>query len=125
MVLRTLRTAFILAGLTILLSNAGDVHGAIRANLTGQGSTVREAAIGDIPTMELRQHWSAPELQRRSVSAEIALGSMLFLLGMGLHAYLMRRKGTEQAVKVHAAPVRRGRETRKVDRWFLWMTVRM
>lgn len=144
MVLRTLRTSFILAGLTILVSTAGNVHGILRANLTGQGSTLNGARLEEMSTLELRQHLSAPEQARRSVSAEIALGSMLFLMGMGLHAFLRRRKvGDEHAVedpaaspersrgeqcrrvKVHAAPVRSGRDKRKMDRWFLWMTVRI
>lgn len=134
MVLRTLRTSFILAGLAILVSTAGDVHGIMRANLTSQGSMLTNLKIEQMSTAEIRQHLSAPERTKRSVSAEIALGSMLLLLGLGLHAYLKRRTADARAaedpersrrVKVHAAPVVHGRDKRKMDRWFLWMTVRM
>lgn len=125
MVLRTLRTSFILAGLTILVSTAGTVHGTIRANLTSQGSMLTNLKLEQMSTTDLRLHLSAPERTRREVSAEIALGSMLLLLGLGLHAYLKRRSVDGSAVKVHAAPLRKGRDTRRMDRWFLWMTVRM
>ena len=128
MVLRTARTAFILAGFALLISTAGDVHTLlVRADLTGQGSTVlKQEELTSLSTLELRQHLSAPELNKRSVSAAIALGSIFLFLGFGLHAFLVRRKKTgEQAVQVHAAPARRGCDTRKMDRWFLWMTVRM
>lgn len=125
MVLRTLRTSFILAGLTILVSTAGNVHGLIRANLTDQGSTLSDLQITQMSTGEIRQHLSAPEQTKRNVSAEIALGSMLLLLGLGLHAYIKRRRPDERAVKVHVAPAAYGRDKRKMDRWFLWMTVRM
>lgn len=125
MVLRTLRTGFTLVGLTVLIASAGDTHGTIRANLTQQGSMLTDLAIEQMSTLEIRQHMSAPERTKRTVSAEIALGSMLLLLGLGLHAYLRRRNSSERAVKVHVAPARKGRETRRMDRWFLWMTVRM
>lgn len=125
MVLRTLRTSFILAGLTILVSTAGNVHSVMRANLTEQGSTLTNLKIEQMSTAEIRQHLSAPEQAKRSVSAEIALGSMLLLLGLGLHAYIKRRLPDERAVKVHAASAAYGRDKRKMDRWFLWMTVRM
>jgi len=124
MVLRTLRTSFILAGLTILVSTAGNVHGLIRANLTDQGSMLTDLKIEKMSTLEIRQHMSAPEQSRRNTSAEIALGSMLLLIGLGLHAFLKRRP-QERAVKVHTAPAVRGRDKRKMDRWFLWMTVKM
>ncbi|MDD5103769.1 MAG: hypothetical protein PHX93_05210 [Candidatus Peribacteraceae bacterium] len=125
MVLQTLRTSFILAGLTILVSTAGNVHGIMRANLAGQGSMLTDVNIEKMTTMEIRQHMSAPEQTKRNVSAEVALGSMLLLLGLGLHAYIKRRLPDERAVKVHTAPVVHGRDKRKMDRWFLWMTVRM
>ncbi|OIO55716.1 hypothetical protein AUJ46_00255 [Candidatus Peregrinibacteria bacterium CG1_02_54_53] len=125
MVLRTLRTAFILSGLVILVSTVGNVHTIMRANLTSQGSMLSDVNIEKMSTLQIRQHLSAPERTKRDASAEIALGSMLLLLGLGLHAYIKRRTPDERAVKVHTAPVRRGRETRKMDRWFLWMTVRM
>lgn len=125
MVLRTLRTSFILAGLTILVSTAGNIHGFMRANLTGQGSMLTGLKIEQMSTVEIRQHMSAPERMRRNASAEIALGSMLLLVGLGLHVYLKRRRPDARAVKVHAAPVLRGRDKRKMDRWFLWMTVKM
>ncbi|MDD5041926.1 MAG: hypothetical protein PHX87_05725 [Candidatus Peribacteraceae bacterium] len=125
MILRTFRTSFILAGLAILVSTAGDVHGVIRANLTGQESMLTDVAIEKMSTAEIRQHMSAPEQTKRSTSASIALGSILLLLGLGLHAYLKRRHTDERAVKVHAAPVNYGRDKRKMDRWFLWMTVKM
>ncbi|MFH1444819.1 MAG: hypothetical protein ABIG34_05560 [Candidatus Peregrinibacteria bacterium] len=134
MVFRTLRTTFILAGLVILVSTVGNVHGIMRANLTSQGSMLSGLNIKEMSTLQIRQHLSAPERTKRDASAEIALGSMLLLLGLGLHAYIKRRTPDERAaegpersrrVKVHTAPARKGRETRKIDRWFLWMTVRM
>lgn len=131
MVLRTLRTSFILAGLVVLVSAAGDARGLLRANLTSQGSTLPDLATTQISTMELRQHLSAPERARRDASGEVGLGSIFFLIGFALHAAIRRRgQGNECAVeesrvRVHTAPARKGRETRRVDRWFLWMTVRM
>lgn len=128
MVLRATRTALILAGFALIVSTAGDAHSLfLKANLTDQGSTLPEnETLRQMSTAELRLHLSAPERTTRTVSGQIALGTIFLVLGFGLHAFIVRRRQREErAVKVHAAPAFPGRDKRKMDRWFLWMTVRM
>lgn len=138
MVLRSLRTAFILAGFALVVATAGDVHSIfVRANLTGQGSTLPpNEQLREMSTADIRLHLSAPELAKRAVSGQIALGTIFLMIGFGLHAFIVRRRKREEEravedseqsrrVKVHAAPAYPGRDKRKMDRWFLWMTVKM
>jgi|GEM_PF-1921361 len=128
MVLRTLRTTLILAGFALLISTAGDLHSIfMQASVTGQGSTLPpNEQLREMTTAEIRMHQSAPELAKRSVSGQIALGAIFLMIGFGLHAFIVRRRKEQvNVVKVHAAPAYPGRDKRKMDRWFLWMTVKM
>lgn len=124
MVLRTARTAFLIAGVSLLLSAVGDVHRTVNANLAGQGSLAIEQDTGKMSTTELRQHWSAPEQARRSASGTIALGTLFILLGLGLHASLVRRQAAGRPVKVHRATEKSRTGTAR-RYWILRMNVRV
>jgi len=105
-----------------LLSAAMDVH-QMNASLTGQGSTILQDT-SHLSTVELRQHWSAPEREKRNTSGMLVLGTLFVLFGLGLHAALVRRQSAGRPIKVHRAPEhKRTAETRK--HWILWMKVRM
>jgi len=119
MVLRTARSAFILAGLVLLLSALTDARSAIRANmLSGQGSLViRE-------TTEQQWHASAAQETQRTTAGQITLGSLFILLGLGLHASFIRRQAAGRPVKVHQAPESRRRSAVRRN-WILWMNVRI
>jgi len=129
MVLRSLRTTFILAGFALLISTAGDLHSLfMQASLTSQGSTLPpNEQLSEMSTADIRLHQSAAELTKRSLSGQIALGAIFLFIGFGLHAFIVRRRKQEddRIIKVHAAPAYPGRDKRKMDRWILWMTVKM
>ncbi|MDD5750926.1 MAG: hypothetical protein PHS73_00200 [Candidatus Peribacteraceae bacterium] len=120
MVLPIARTAFLIAGVSLLLSAGVDIH-RLNAHLTGQGTTLLEDT-SHLSTIELRQHWSAPEREKRNTSGMLVLGTLFVLFGLGLHAALVRSRSAGRTVKVHRAPEHK-REARRS--WILWMNVRM
>ena len=117
MVLRTTRSAFLIAGALLLLSAFADVRQAAQANLTGQGSLVIEQGVS-------AQHGSAAEQTRRDASGTIALGTLFLFLGFGLHAAIVRRQAAGRPVKVHRATERSHTGTAR-RYWILRMNVRM
>lgn len=124
MVLRTARTAFLLAGIVILASSIGDVSSVTRANISGQGSTVLERR-DEGPTLKAGWHFAALEETQRGVSGEIALGALFIILGLGLHMFVVRRQAVGRPVKVHQAIGRKADTKSPHKHWILWMNVRM
>jgi len=126
MVLRTARSAFLLAGIVLLASSIGDVSSVTRASISGQGSTVLERR-DEGPTLKAGWHFAALEEAQRGVSGEIALGALFMILGLGLHLFVVRKQAIGRPVKVHQAV---GGKTQRDARnphkhWILWMNVRM
>ena len=117
MLLRTARTAFLIAGIAILFSSFADVRQAAQANLTGQGSLMIEQNLSTL-------HGSAAEQTRRDASGTIALGTLFILLGLGLHASLVRKQAAGRPVKVHRAS-EKSRTGIARRYWILRMNVRV
>lgn len=118
MFLRTIRSAFILSGLVLLLSAFTDARSAIRANiLSGQGSLV---------IRESTEQWHAAASQeaQRTTAGQIALGALFLFLGFGLHAAMVRRQSAGRPVKVHKT-LEHKHEKSPQRHWVLWMNVKM
>ena len=126
MVLSAARTAFLLAGMVLLASSAGDVSSVTRASISGQGSTVIEHR-DQVPTLKEGWHLAALEQTQRGIAGEITLGALFIILGLGMHMFVVRRQSAERPVKVRQAigkkPERDARNPHK--HWILWMNVRM
>lgn len=122
--LRIFQSAFFIAGIVCLTAG---LRGALLAReyaaTSGQGTTTLELKAPPLSTMELRRHWSAPELGSRRAAGEVTLGAFCILLALGIHTFTIRRRADGRMVRVHTN-TRPGRQKRQVDRWFLWMNVR-
>ena len=106
--LRWLRTCFLVAGLVVSLSAAGSAM---------QGSL--------IPTLSNSIHAAAST--KGNVAGQLAVGALLFLLGLGFHTFLVSRR-EQRSVPVH----RGNKQTKSGEKptaerkyWVLWMNVKI
>lgn len=126
---KPLISTILLAGILLMVSGTG-VYQAAVSSATGQGSTILRPAEAGVPGLFPAPHYAAAELTYPG-TGQFALGALLFLLGFGLHAYMVtHRKPSARAEDEREVPVRKTKNGRFVktpegERWFLWMNVRM
>ncbi|MEI8230017.1 MAG: hypothetical protein WCG83_02660 [Candidatus Peregrinibacteria bacterium] len=120
MFLRITQSAFLIAGIALITGGLGQlVLSRSLASLTDQGSTVIQE-VNTIPMFKEGYH--AVATSEPNLAGLVVLGAIFMIIGLGIHAFYIRKHTGERKVPVHD---RQGRDSRKPNHWVLWMNVRM